>query len=130
MKASLGYPVGAPTPTPTPTFKDNQGIIKAIRASRIHGTIRHLATKGSWLNEQYTDGIIKLLYTKTTLHLSDCNAQPMCGKSLQAILTYLIEVRFYPLDDTKHYKSLYLDCCQLLRYDIHDGQPIPITTSS
>jgi hypothetical protein len=71
--ASLGYPVGAPTPT----FEDNQGIIKAIRASRIYDNTRHLVTNVPWLNEQYTAGIIKLLYTKTMLQLSDCNTKPL-----------------------------------------------------
>jgi hypothetical protein len=61
--ASLGYTIGAPTPT----FEDNQGTIKAIRASRIHDNTRHLEMKLSWLNKQYTVGIIKLFYTKTTL---------------------------------------------------------------
>jgi hypothetical protein len=86
--ASIGYPVGAPTRT----FDDNQGTIKAICASRIHDNMRHLKTKVSLLNEQYTAGIIKLLYTKTILQLSDCNIKPLCGKSLQAMLAYLIGV--------------------------------------
>jgi hypothetical protein len=39
--ASLGYPVGASTPI----FEGNQGTIKAIRATRIHGNARHPGTK-------------------------------------------------------------------------------------
>jgi hypothetical protein len=86
--------------------------------------------KVCWINGQYTAGIIKLLYTKTMLQLSDCNNKPLCGKSLQAIIAYLIGLHLYPLDDTKHYKSLYLNCCQLLKYDIRHNQPTVATSSS
>jgi hypothetical protein len=47
LLSSLGCPIGAPIPT----FEDNQGAIKAIRASPIHDTTRHLATKNAWLNK-------------------------------------------------------------------------------
>jgi hypothetical protein len=58
--SSIGYPVGEPTPT----FEDNQGAIKSSKVSRLHENTHHLATRISWLNEQYTMqytmGIIKL----------------------------------------------------------------------
>jgi hypothetical protein len=95
------YPVGATTPT----FEDNQGTIKAICASRIHDNTRYLATKISCLNEQYIDGIIKLLYAKMTLQLSDINTKLLCGKYLQAMIAYLIGIRVYPLLDTKHHEA-------------------------
>jgi hypothetical protein len=61
--SSLGHPVAGATPT----LKYSQGIIRAIKASRIHDNTRHPATKISWTNEQYVAGIIKLMYTKTKL---------------------------------------------------------------
>jgi hypothetical protein len=69
---SLGFPIG----DPTPTFEDNQGTIHSIWASHTHNNTHHLATKISWLNEHYLAGIIKLLYTKAQLQLSDCNTKP------------------------------------------------------
>jgi hypothetical protein len=124
--SSLAYQVGAPTPT----FEDNQGTIKAIRASRIYDNAHHLATKISLLNNQYIAGIIKLIYTKTTLQLSDINTEPCCGKSRQAVISFLVGVRFYPLKDTKHFQSLFLDYYQLLTGDNRHGKPIPVTDSS
>jgi hypothetical protein len=59
--ASLGYPCGAGAPT----LEDNQGKIKYIQSSHIHGNTRNLATKIAWLNELYVVGILKLLYTRT-----------------------------------------------------------------
>jgi hypothetical protein len=96
--SSLGYTFGAGTPT----LDDSQGTIRAIKTSRIHDNTRHLATKISWLNEQYVAGIIKLLYTKTTLQLADVNTKPLCGKHLQAMMYFLVGVRYYPQSDTKH----------------------------
>jgi hypothetical protein len=107
---SLGYPVGVQTPT----FEDNQGTIKSIRASRIQDNTCYLATKMLWLNEQHTAGIIKLLYTKMTLQLSDISTKPLCGKYLQVMISYLVGVRFYPAKDTRHFQSLFLDFFQLL----------------
>jgi hypothetical protein len=123
--SSLGYPIAGATPT----LEDSQGTIRAIKASRIHDNTRHLATKISWLNEQYVAGIIKLMYTKTTLQLADINTKPLCGKHLQAMLSFLIGVRFYPQVYTKHYASLYLDCCQLLKDYIRHGRPIPTSST-
>jgi hypothetical protein len=97
--ASTGYPIGSATPT----LKNIQGEIRAIKASRIHDSTRHLATKISWLNEQYVSGIIKLMYTKMTLQLADLNTKPLCGKHLQAMIYFLVGVRYYPQDTTKHY---------------------------
>jgi hypothetical protein len=121
--SSLGYPFGAGTPT----LDDSQGTIRAIKASRIHDNKRHLATKIYWLNEQYVAGVIKLLYTKTTLQLADVNIKPLCGEHLQAMLSFLVGVLYYPHSDTKHYQSLYLDHCQLLKDYILFGRPIPIS---
>jgi hypothetical protein len=124
--SSLGYPFGAGTTT----FNDSQGIIQAIKVSRIHGNTIYLATKISWLNEQYVAGIIKLLYTKTTLQLADVNTKPLCGKHLQAMLSCLVGVHYYPQSDTNHYQSLYLDHCQLLKDYIRFGRPIPISENT
>jgi hypothetical protein len=79
------------------------------------------------INEQY--GIIKLLYTQTTLQLSDINTKPLCGKSLQAMISFLVGVRFYPLKDKKHFQSLFLECCQLLEDFNQLGKPIPVPDS-
>jgi hypothetical protein len=97
--SSLGYPFGAGTPT----LDDSQGTIRAIKASRIHDNTRHLDTNISWLNEQYVVGIFKLLYTKTILQLANVNTKPLCGKHLQAMLSFLVGVRCYPQSDRKHY---------------------------
>jgi hypothetical protein len=121
--SSLGYPFGAETPT----LDGSQGTIQAIKASRINDNTRHLAAKISWLNQQYVAGIIKLLYTKTTLQLADVNTKPLCGKHLQAMLSFLVGVRYCHQFDTKHYQSLYLDNYQLLKDYIRFGRPIPIS---
>jgi hypothetical protein len=123
FSSSLGYPFDAGTPT----LDDSQGTIRAIKASRIHDNTRHLHTKISWLDEKYVAGIIKLLYTKTTLQFADVNTKPLCGKHLQAMLSFLVGVRYYPQSNTKHYQSLYLDHCQLLKDYIQFGRPIPIS---
>jgi hypothetical protein len=73
--SSLGYPVAGTTPT---TIEENHSIIRAIKAYRIHDTTRHPAKKIMWLKEQYVAGIIKLMYTKTTLQLTDVNTRPLC----------------------------------------------------
>jgi hypothetical protein len=121
--SSLGYPFRAGTRH----LNGSQGTIRSIKASFIHDNTRHLAHKISWLNEQYVAGIIKLLYTKTTLQLSNVNTKPLSGKHLQAMISFRVGVRYYPQPDTKHYQSLYLDHCQLLKDYIHFGRPIPIT---
>jgi hypothetical protein len=123
---SLGYLVGAPTPT----FKDNQGAVKAICTSRIHDNNRYLVTKILWLNKKYTAGIIKLVYTKKSLQLLDCTIKPLCDKCLQAMLTYLMGIHFYPLHDFKHYKSIHMVCCKLLKEYLHRGQLIPLLAPS
>jgi hypothetical protein len=103
----LGYPMG----DGTPAFEDNKGTINSICSYWIHDNIRHLATKISWLNELYTAGILKLLYTKTTLELDDCNTKPLCCKSFKAMLSFLLSLWYSPLSDSKHYQSLYLEDC-------------------
>jgi hypothetical protein len=102
--SSVGYPIG----DPTAKFDDNQGTIKCAKASHLHDNTRHLATHIYWINEQYIMGIIKLLYTKTALQLSDCNTKPLCGRSLQATIAYIVGIRHYPDSDSKHYRDLYL----------------------
>jgi hypothetical protein len=121
--ASNGYHIG----DATPTFKYNQGTIKYIRASRLNENTRHLATLISWINEQYVMVIIKLLYTKTSLQLSNINTKPLCGQYFQAILAYVIGVRHYPTSDSQHYQSLYLDVSHLFAGYIKNGKPIPIS---
>jgi hypothetical protein len=122
--ASVAYPIG----DASPTFEDNQGTIKSIKASRLHKNTRHLATIISWLNEHYVMGIIKLLYTKTSLKLSDINTKPLCGQHFQAILAYVIGVRhYYPASNSQHYQSLYLEVCRLLADYIKNRKPIPVS---
>jgi hypothetical protein len=88
--ARTGYPVG----TDNPTIEDSQGTFRTIKTSHIHDNTRPLATKISWLNEQYVAGIIKLMYTKPSLQLADLNTKPLCGKHLQAIIAFLSGVRY------------------------------------
>jgi hypothetical protein len=88
--SSLGCPVAGTAPT----LEDSQCSFRVIKASRIHDNTRHLATKMPWLNEQYVAGIIKFMYTKTTLQLADVNTKSLCGKHLQSMLSFLIGVRF------------------------------------
>jgi hypothetical protein len=121
--SSLGYPIG----TGIPILEDSQGTIRAIKSSRIHEKTRHLATKTTWLNELYTAGIVTLIYTKTMLQLADINTKPLCGKHLQAIVPFLVGVRYFPPPETKHFQSLYLDCCQILKEYLRHGQPIPVS---
>jgi hypothetical protein len=53
-----------------------------------------------------TTGIIKLVYTNTTLQLADLNTNPLCGKYFQAMITFLVGVRYYPQYTTKYYQSV------------------------
>jgi hypothetical protein len=122
--SSLVYPVAGATPA----LEDSQGTIRSSKASHVHDNTRHLATKMLWLNEQYVAGIIKLMYTKTTLQLADVNTKPLCGKHLQAMLSFLVGVWLYPQADTNHFQPLYLECCQLLKDYIHHGRLIPISS--
>jgi hypothetical protein len=123
---SVGYPVGEATPI----FEDNQATIKSIKASRLHENTRHLATHMSWINECYTMGIIRLLYTNTALQLSDCNPKPLCGNHLQSSLAYVIGVPHYPSPGSTHYNALYISVCRLLYPYLKNGKPIPVTSSS
>jgi hypothetical protein len=122
--SSIGYPVGEPTPT----LENNQGTITFIKASLLQENNYHLATHISWLNEQYTMGIIKLLYTKTILQLLDCNTKPLWGRHLQSILAYVMGVPFYPAPNSKHYQSLYLNVFRLLSDYITYSEPIPLSS--
>jgi hypothetical protein len=122
--SSLVYPIG----TGIPRLKEIQGTICAIKYSRIHENTRHKATKITWLNELYAAGIIALLYTKTPLQLAYINTKPLCGKHLQAMISFLVGVRYYPPPDMKHYQSPDLDCFQMLKYYLRHGQPILVST--
>jgi hypothetical protein len=54
----FGSSVGYPFREGTTTLEDNQGTIKTAESSRLHTNTRHLTTRISWLNEQYTMDII------------------------------------------------------------------------
>jgi hypothetical protein len=95
--SSLGYPID----TGIPRLEDSQGTIRSINPSCIHENTRHLAAKITWLNELYAAGIITPLYTKTMLQLADITTKPLCGKHLQAMISFLIGVRYYPLPQNK-----------------------------
>jgi hypothetical protein len=122
---SVGYPMG----DPTATMEDNQKTIKCVCASRLQTNTGHLATRISWLNKQYVMGVIKLLYTKTTLQLSDCNTKPLNGRDLQSIISYIFRIRHYPDSKSKHYQDLFLADCRLLSDYLKNGKPIPATSS-
>jgi hypothetical protein len=121
--ASVGYPIC----DTTSTFEDNQGTITSIKASRLHKNTCHLYTHISWLNKHYVMGIIKLLYTKISLQLSDINTKPLCGHHFQAIFTYGIGVLHYPASDSQHYQYLYLEVCRLLDDYIKNGKQTPVS---
>jgi hypothetical protein len=72
-------------------------------------------------------GIIKLLYTKTSLQLSDINTKYLCGQKIQAILAYAIGVHHYPVADSQHHQSLYLDVNRLLADYIKNRKLIPVS---
>jgi hypothetical protein len=123
--ANIGYPFG----DGTHTLEDNQGTIKTVESSRLHDNTRHLATHISWLNEQYTMGIIKLMYTNTILQLADINTKPLCVRHFQSILAYAVGIHFYPTSYSQQYRSLYLDVCRLLSDYMTYGKPVPISGS-
>jgi hypothetical protein len=77
-----------------------------------------------------TIGIIKLMYTKTVLQLADINTTPICGRHLQSMVAYFVDIRFYPASDYQHYMSLYLGVCRLMLDYIKYGKPIPISGSA
>jgi hypothetical protein len=104
-----------------PLLSNSRGTIRAIKASRIHDNTRHLAMKISWLNDKYT---------KTTLQLANLNTKPLCEKNLQVIIVFRVGVRYYPQENTKHYQSLYLDCCQISKYYLLRGRSIPVSSVS
>jgi hypothetical protein len=61
---SIGYPFM----DATITLEDNQCTINTVKSSCLHENTHHLDTRISWISEQYTMGIIKLLYTKKSLN--------------------------------------------------------------
>jgi hypothetical protein len=75
-------------------------------------------------------GIIKLMYTKMTVQLANLNTKPLCGKYLQVMIAFLVGVRYYPQENTKHYQSLYLDCCHISKYYLRHGRTIPVSSVS
>jgi hypothetical protein len=113
----------------TITIEDNQGTIKTGKPSRLYTNTHHLTTQISWLNEQYTMGIVHLMYTKTLLQISYCNNKTLYGRHLQSTIAFIICIRFYPVSDTQHFTSLYLDDCRLLLDYLKYGKSIPITSS-
>jgi hypothetical protein len=70
------------------------------------------------------------MYTSTTLQLDGLNTKPLCGKRLQAMITFFVGYRYCPQENTKHYQSLYLDCCHILKDYIRHGRPIPVSSVS
>jgi hypothetical protein len=62
------------------------------------------------------------------LQLADINTKPLCGKHLQAVVSFLVGVIYYLPPETDHFQSLYLDFCQMLKDYHHQGQPIPVST--
>jgi len=93
---------------PLPIFTDSKPAIDSVNSNTVTSRVKHIAVPILYMHEQVKDNNIELKKIDTTLNLADSGTKPNPAPTFSRHFDHAIGVRFYPPEDSEHYKLLEL----------------------